>query len=86
MSDIIPITDYTQGRIKTRHHEGGFYANNLLCSWLIDAGDNRRIKLDVNLADLQWSPQYTTCTGYDNLQIIEGKWGQSINLFPNDKF
>lgn len=67
------ISGEAQGYIKTREREDGFYGNNLDCSWKIDAGEGKRIKLTVLNSDLQWSADYATCYGYDALDIWEGE-------------
>lgn len=66
------ITGVTEGVILTREQGTDFYANNLQCSLVIDAGQGNQIQLVIEDLDLQWSPEYTSCEGYDNLQILEG--------------
>ena len=58
--------------IITRREGVSLYGNNYKCSWMIDAGEFKKIKLTILSTDLQWAPTYTTCAGYDNLEIIEG--------------
>ena len=63
----------TQGKIISRRQGESYYGNNYECSWRIDAGENKKIKLTVLSTNLQWAPTYTTCSSYDNLQIFDGK-------------
>ena len=62
----------TEGTIITRNQGESTYGNNVNCMWLIDAGVGKQIKLSIISTDLEWAPTYTTCSGYDNLQIVEG--------------
>lgn len=70
---IDTITDEVEGVIITRREGESLYGNNYKCSWMIDAGEYKKIKLTILSTDLQWAPTYTTCAGYDNLEIIEGQ-------------
>ena len=69
---FLSILGETEGLIVTRKQGESQYGDNYKCKWLIDAGENMRLKLTVLSTDLEWAPTYTTCSGYDNLQIIEG--------------
>lgn len=62
----------TEGIIKTRDQGQSFYGNDMSCVWEIDAAETRRIQLTIKDLDLQWNPEYSTCTGYDHLEINEG--------------
>ena len=64
----------TEGTIITRREGETYYGNNYNCKWLIDAGEGKRIKLTILSMDLEWVPTYTTCSQYDNVKIIEGRY------------
>lgn len=66
------ISGQPLGEIKTREAESGPYGNNLRCSWRIEVEPNQLIQIHIHHSDLQWSPQYTTCSGYDHLIILDG--------------
>lgn len=66
------IVGVTEGVIRTRNLGSEYYGNNFDCVWKIDATEHSHIQLKVESLDLQWSAQYTTCSGYDNLEIREG--------------
>ncbi|XP_053402760.1 uncharacterized protein LOC123549038 [Mercenaria mercenaria] len=66
------ITEVNEGIIKTLEPGSEFYSNDLTCGWELDASENGRIQLTIESVDLQWNPEYSTCSGYDNLEIREG--------------
>lgn len=72
-NNIDTIKGETEGKIISRRQGESYYGNNYECSWWIDAGENKKIKLTVLSTNLQWAPTYTTCSSYDNLQIFDGQ-------------
>ncbi|XP_060586447.1 uncharacterized protein LOC132742138 [Ruditapes philippinarum] len=66
------IMGVTEGRIISRYQDQAFYSNDMSCQWELDALENGRIQLTVENLDLQWNPEYSSCSGYDHLEIFEG--------------
>lgn len=68
----ISIENEVSGTVITRLAGESHYSDNLQCTWVINAGSTKRIKLTITSLDLQWSASYALCSGYDFLSVTDG--------------
>ncbi|XP_064641115.1 uncharacterized protein LOC135495978 [Lineus longissimus] len=70
--NVITISGESSGEIKTLLNGESSYGDNRDCVWVIDAGANKRIWIEIVTSKLQWAPSGAICEGYDYMRIRNG--------------
>ncbi|KAH3773094.1 uncharacterized protein LOC127846729 [Dreissena polymorpha] len=71
-SYTVGIANVHEGVIITRVEGQQYHGDNMDCSWAVVAPRNHRLKVTVTKVDLDWSPSYASCAGYDFMRVVEG--------------
>ncbi|KAL5022884.1 hypothetical protein ScPMuIL_002039 [Solemya velum] len=77
----VQVSNQENGTISTLELGKAEYDNNVLCKWVIDAGEDNRIHFTVTSTELQWAPSYALCDSYDLLDIKDGNAETSPSIF-----